>query len=317
MTEFNDRVIAEFRAGNGRVGAWGSNLVLIHHYGIRSGIERVNPAMSLPDNDTWLVVGSAMGAPSDPAWTINLRARPDVEIEAVIGGSVATVPVRATELSGEEREAAFARFVQMAPAFGTYQAKASRPLPVIRFSRRTPEEVHDGVSAPAVGIGPDDPARTIAVRRPDTDPSLPHYGVVGDNYTILLTGADTDGRYGLIDMQIPPAGGPPPHRHDFEEMFHILEGEIEFTFRDEQITARAGETVNIPARAPHSFRNSSQRDARMLCMITPPGLEEYFSRWGQKLPDRTTSPNLSEQEAAKRLSTAIALGPEYAIENLP
>lgn len=143
MTEFNDRVIAEFRANRGSVGAWGSNLVLIHHYGVRTGTERVNPAMSLRDGDDWLVVGSAKGAPRDPAWTVNLRAHPDTEIEAVIGGDVATVPVRAVELTGREREAAFARFVDMAPAFAAYQAKAPRPLPVIRFTRRAPEQGED------------------------------------------------------------------------------------------------------------------------------------------------------------------------------
>ena len=49
MSEFNDRVIAEFRAGRGHVGAWGTNLVLIHHRGVRTGTARVNPAMSLRD----------------------------------------------------------------------------------------------------------------------------------------------------------------------------------------------------------------------------------------------------------------------------
>jgi quercetin dioxygenase-like cupin family protein len=50
-----------------------------------------------------------------------------------------------------------------------------------------------------------------------------------------VTGKDTAGRYSLIDMHIPPGGGPPPHRHDFEEMFSVLEGEIEFTFRAKKI----------------------------------------------------------------------------------
>ena len=53
----------------------------------------------------------------------------------------------------------------------------------------------------------------------------------GDTYTILLKGEDAAGLYCLIDLHIPPGGGPPPHRHDFEEMFAVLEGEIEFTFR--------------------------------------------------------------------------------------
>lgn len=137
MTEFNERVIAEFRAGDGRVGAWGDNLVLIHHRGARTGKERINPAMSLRDGDSWLVVASKMGAPKDPAWAVNLRAHPDVEIEAVVDGHAASVPVHAHELSGDERDEWFARFVQVAPAFSNYQANTGgRVMPVIRFERR-------------------------------------------------------------------------------------------------------------------------------------------------------------------------------------
>ncbi len=52
----------------------------------------------------------------------------------------------------------------------------------------------------------DNLARSLKIARPDTDESLPHIGLVGDTYTILLSGADTDGRYTLIDMHIPPGG---------------------------------------------------------------------------------------------------------------
>ena len=106
---------------------------------------------------------------------------------------------------------------------------------------------------------------------PDTDESLPHLGVVGDTYTILVSGADTAGRYTLIDMHVPPGGGPPPHRHDFEEMFTILDGEIELTFRGVSAVATAGETINVPANAPHVFRNVSERPARLLCLCSPAG----------------------------------------------
>jgi deazaflavin-dependent oxidoreductase (nitroreductase family) len=163
MNRFNDRVVAQFRAGDGHVEGWGDALVLIHHRGARTGTPHVNPAMSLRDGDDWLVVASAMGARDDPAWAVDLRALPEVRIEAVVDGSVATVPVLATELAGAEREAAFARFVAVAPAFAAYQAKAGRLLPVIRFRRRW---------AWAEAMAPDDPARQIAVRRPDTDPGL-------------------------------------------------------------------------------------------------------------------------------------------------
>src|SRR6266511_981423 len=111
-------------------------------------------------------------------------------------------------------------------------------------------------------IPPDDLARNLAVARPNEDQTLHHVALAGDTYTILLTGNDTAGRYCLIDMLVPPGGGPPPHRHDFEEMFTILEGEIELKFRGNHSTARAGETVNIPANAPHQFCNASVRPAR-------------------------------------------------------
>ncbi|WP_308191426.1 nitroreductase/quinone reductase family protein [Cellulomonas sp. ACRRI] len=303
MTSFNERVIDQFHAQNGRVGGWGESLVLVHHRGARTGNAYVNPAMSLRDGDDWLVVASKMGAPHDPAWAVNLRAEPDVEIEAVVDGEVRTIPVRASELVGTERQTAFDRFVEVAPAFAAYQAKAGRLMPVIRFRRR---------STPSVA--PDDTTRYITVRHAETEDGLPHFGVVGDTYTILLTGADTDGRYGLIDMHVPPGGGPPLHRHDFEEMFHVLSGEVEFTFRDEHLVAHAGDTVNIPARAPHRFVNASENDVRMLCMVTPPGLEEYFGLWGEPLPDRTAAPDAAE--TSKRLRTAVALEPAYKIETV-
>lgn len=134
MTEFNRRVIAEFRANRGRVGAWGDNLVLIHHRGAKTGTARVNPAMSLRDGEAWMVVGSAMGAPRDPGWVLNLRAHPDTVIEAVVGGDIATIPVHMDELQGLERLAAFRRFVGVAPAFEAYQARSGRLMPVLRFT---------------------------------------------------------------------------------------------------------------------------------------------------------------------------------------
>ena len=84
-----------------------------------------------------------------------------------------------------------------------------------------------GASARPNPIPPDDPRRSLVLARPDEDRDLPHVAMVGDTYTILLKGEDTAGLYCLIDMHIPPGGGPPPHRHDFEEMFAVLEGEIE------------------------------------------------------------------------------------------
>ncbi len=166
-------------------------------------------------------------------------------------------------------------------------------------------------------IPPDDPKRNLTVVRPDQDQALPHLGIVGDTYTILLTGKDTAGRYTLIDMHIPPGGGPPPHRHDFEEMFTVLEGEIELVFRGKTAAARAGETVNVPANAPHSFRNPSDRAARVLCMCAPAGQEEFFLAVGAPVASRTEPPPaLDEAATAAFIANAQALAPQYRTELL-
>src|SRR5271163_3498191 len=93
-------------------------------------------------------------------------------------------------------------------------------------------------------IPPDDPQRVLTLAAPD---NLPHIGLVGDTYTITVTGDDTAGRFCVVDMHIPPGGGPPPHRHDFEETFVLLEGEMEATFRGKKWMVRVGETLHIPA----------------------------------------------------------------------
>ena len=164
-------------------------------------------------------------------------------------------------------------------------------------------------------IPADDPSRDLVVADAET---APHISLAGDTYTMLVTGAQTAGRYCLIDMHVPDGGGPPPHRHDFEEMFTILEGEIEFIFRGTKTVAKAGTTVNIPANAPHHFRNHSGEPARMLCMCTPAGQDEFFTRVGDPVASRTAPPpHLSPDEINERRRLAVDLADQYATEMLP
>jgi quercetin dioxygenase-like cupin family protein len=168
------------------------------------------------------------------------------------------------------------------------------------------------------GLPDDDLQRALAVARPD-DPDLLHLAVVGDTYTVLLTGEQTAGRFTLIDMLIPAGGGPPPHRHDFEECFHVLEGSVEVTLRnDPPVRLRAGETVNIPANAPHAFRNAGDVPARLLCTAVPAGLEAFFAEFGDRVDSRTASPPaLSDAEKQARLQRAVERAPDYGMELLP
>ncbi len=99
-------------------------------------------------------------------------------------------------------------------------------------------------------IPADDLRRPLAVAQGD-DRKIPHVGVVGDTNTILLSGKDT--------------AGPPPHRHDFEKTFSLLDGELEFVFRGARMIARAGETVQV--RQTHRVNFAMRRPtARMLCI---------------------------------------------------
>jgi quercetin dioxygenase-like cupin family protein len=163
----------------------------------------------------------------------------------------------------------------------------------------------------------DDLSRSLTVAQPNTDQRLEHLAVVGDTYTILVDGAQTKGRYTLIDMLIPPGGGPPPHRHDFEEMFSVLEGEITLTFRGETSVAGPGTTVNIPANAPHQFQNKSQGMVRLLCVCSPAGQEELFREVGVLVATRTTpAPKLSEAEQQAFKEKSVALAAKYHTELL-
>ncbi len=172
-------------------------------------------------------------------------------------------------------------------------------------------------SQPASPIPPDDLHRNLTLARPNDDQTLPHIGLVGDTYTILLAGKDTAGRYCLIDMHIPPGGGPGPHRHDFEESFIILEGEIETTFRGATAVVRVGETVNIPANAPHQFTNKTDQPVRLLCICAPSGQEEFFMAVGVPVATRTTPPpTLDAAAQAAFLAKAAALAPHYRAELL-
>jgi len=163
-------------------------------------------------------------------------------------------------------------------------------------------------------IPSDDLSRDLTLAHLD---KLPHIGLVGDTYTVTVTGKDTAGRFCVIDMHIPPGGGPPPHRHDFEETFIVLEGEMEATFRGKKVIARTGDTLNIPANAPHQFHNTSSSPARLLCICSPAGQESFFEEVGVPVTTRTTPPpKLDPTEQTKFIENVKALAPKYRTELL-
>ncbi len=136
--------------------------------------------------------------------------------------------------------------------------------------------------------------------------------VVGDVYRFLATGADTNGKYATWEALVPPSGGPPTHVHSREEeSFYVLEGAVTFHANGERILLTAGTFANMSVGTPHSFKNETDRPARMILSIAPAGLEEMFFEVGVALPDGATTALPPAKEEVERF---LALAPKYGIE---
>jgi len=136
--------------------------------------------------------------------------------------------------------------------------------------------------------------------------------IVGDVYRFLATGDDTNGKYAVWEAIVPPGGGPPPHVHSREEEgFYILEGEITFTINGERVVAMAGMFANMPVGTPHSFRNESDRPAKMLISVAPAGLEQMFFEAGVPIAQGATTTAPPTHEEIERF---LAIAPRYGVE---
>jgi deazaflavin-dependent oxidoreductase (nitroreductase family) len=130
MNDWNAKIIEEFRANEGRVGGpfEGSPVLLLHHTGRKSGVERVNPVVYQKVDSGWAVFASYAGAAHHPDWYHNLMAEPHTTAE--IGSE--TIAVVARDTSGDERHAIWERQKAVAPGFADYEVKAGdRVIPVV------------------------------------------------------------------------------------------------------------------------------------------------------------------------------------------
>jgi deazaflavin-dependent oxidoreductase (nitroreductase family) len=134
--DWNQKVIDEFRASGGRVGGEmeGWPLLLLHHVGAKSGIERVTPVVyrELDEGGSLAVFASKAGAPTNPDWFHNLVANPRTTIE--IGAETRTVKARVA--AGDERGRIWAAQKRAFPNFGEYEKSAgAREIPVVILER--------------------------------------------------------------------------------------------------------------------------------------------------------------------------------------
>jgi deazaflavin-dependent oxidoreductase (nitroreductase family) len=133
MTDWNQQIIEEFRANEGVMSGpfEGMPFLILHTTGRKTGKDVVTPLVYLPDGDRMVVFASAAGSPTHPQWFLNLEADPAVTVE--LGRE--TVPATATVITGEERDALYARQVEAMPQFGGYQEGNPRVIPAIALTR--------------------------------------------------------------------------------------------------------------------------------------------------------------------------------------
>ncbi|KAA0111175.1 nitroreductase family deazaflavin-dependent oxidoreductase [Mycolicibacterium sp. P1-5] len=133
FNEMNQNVIDEFRANGGKAGGMfeGKPLVLVHHFGAKSGTERITPLVPYLEDGRIFIFASKAGADTNPDWFHNLVAHPETTVEL----GTETIPVTARVLDGTERDDIYAKQVTAQPQFGDYQKSTSRIIPVVELKR--------------------------------------------------------------------------------------------------------------------------------------------------------------------------------------
>lgn len=148
-----------------------------------------------------------------------------------------------------------------------------------------------------------------------TTKGRPAIYIGGDLYTLLASGAETGGAYAAFEAIVPPGGGPPPHVHTREdEMFYVLEGEVTFTQGAQPIIAQPGTWVHAPRNLPHRFHNATTLPAKMLIIVLPAGLDEFFWQVGVPVVDRASPIPPMSQDQLDRL---LAFAPQFGLQIFP
>jgi quercetin dioxygenase-like cupin family protein len=133
----------------------------------------------------------------------------------------------------------------------------------------------------------------------------------GDRYTFLVTGDESGGSMFALDCVVGPRGGPPPHRHLAEdELFYVFEGSISFTMGEKTRVIGPGESAFVPRGTKHTYVNASEKDARMIAVYTPAGMEGWFREVCTPV-DESASPPPVTPELIERM---VEAGPRYNVE---
>jgi quercetin dioxygenase-like cupin family protein len=129
--------------------------------------------------------------------------------------------------------------------------------------------------------------------------------LLGDTYTLKITGEQTGGAFALLEALVPPNSGPPPHRHLREdETFVVLEGALEFRANRRTVPAPAGTVIHVPRGTVHSYATVGTAPVRMLFLYAPAGMERMFAEIGTPAQPGVPAPPLIPEDVARLLSVA-------------
>ncbi|MFT7597134.1 MAG: deazaflavin-dependent oxidoreductase (nitroreductase family) [Acidimicrobiales bacterium] len=133
MSDFNEKIMTEFRANGGKVAQFGdAPMIILGTIGAKSGDLKEIPLVYLPDGERMIVFASKAGATTNPDWAYNLRANPSIEVEVGTAKFAATV----AEVTGTERDDLYAKQAGLMPQFAEYEEKAGdRVIPVFAVNR--------------------------------------------------------------------------------------------------------------------------------------------------------------------------------------
>jgi quercetin dioxygenase-like cupin family protein len=141
--------------------------------------------------------------------------------------------------------------------------------------------------------------------------------ILGNLVTLLVTGEDTVGKYAIFEDIAPPLAGPPPHTHPDQEIFFVVSGNFEFVIDDltKPFRTKPGDVVKVPSNALHTYKNVGQTAGKLLTILSPGKLEDYFRAIGipvtsaNDIPDLSQSPDILNMDVTR----AFALASEHHV----
>lgn len=146
--------------------------------------------------------------------------------------------------------------------------------------------------------------------------------IFGHHLKVLTAPEENNHSYAVIEDNVPPLGGPPPHRHPDEELFYVLEGDFEFILNDlnNPFKAKPGSVIHVPSNALHTFKNVGSTPGKLLTLLFPGDLLQFFRAINEykdlgSLPDVSKVPDLSQMDFGKVFAKAAVHQVEFVLPN--